>query len=64
MNSSVIAPRPSSIRESIIGSMKEVNLMRAGKLEKPTLEKLFADIEIWVKEDSEDVQSNSNAEVQ
>ena len=60
MRSGITDSRPTSIEESIINSIKEVNLMRAGKLEKPTLDNLFANIEIWVKEDNKDVQSNSN----
>lgn len=60
MRSGMTDSRPTSIEESIINSIKEVNLMRAGKLEKPTLDNLFANIEIWVKEDNKDVQSNSN----
>lgn len=54
MRSDVIASRPSSIKNSIISSMEEVNLMRAGKLEKPTLEELFAIMEKWVKEESQE----------
>lgn len=60
MRSGMTDSRPTSIEESIINSIKEVNLMRAGKLEKPTLDSLFANIEVWVKEDNKDVQSNSN----
>lgn len=45
--------RPCSVSESIASAFREVALMRKGKEEKPTLDELFANIEKWVKEDSE-----------
>jgi hypothetical protein len=51
MNTTVDITRDCTISESIKQSCKQVKLMREGKLPKPTLNDLFADIEIWKNED-------------
>lgn len=58
MGQDMIVSRPCPIAESIIGSMHEVALMRAGKIKKPTLDDLFKNIEMWSKEDNVDVRNN------
>lgn len=43
-----------SVTESVIASMQEVALMRAGKIKKPTLDELFDNIKIWAEEADEE----------
>ena len=52
-----------SVEQSILGSLKEIREMRAGKIPEPTLEDFFAHIEDVIKQEEAN-DNNSDAKLQ
>ncbi|MBQ7454614.1 MAG: hypothetical protein IJS69_06165 [Selenomonadaceae bacterium] len=50
-----------SVEQSILGSLKEIREMRAGRLPEPTLENFFAEIDALIEEEKANAGNTNKA---